>query len=41
LFGSDSHSFDKQKLKELLSNLRRGKMKKATTEEDLRPLYRD
>jgi BatD DUF11 like domain len=39
LFGSESHSFDKQKLKELLSNLRRGKMKQATTEDELRPLY--
>jgi hypothetical protein len=39
LFGTDPDSLDKQKLKELLTNLRRGKIKKATAENQLRPLY--
>ncbi len=41
LFGSGSQVFDKQKLKELLSNLRRGKVKQISTEDDLKALYND
>jgi BatD DUF11 like domain len=40
LFGSTSQSFNKQVIKELLSNLRRGKNQKASTQDELRPLYK-
>ena len=39
LFAANSHHFDKQTLREALGNLRRGKMQKAATENQLRPLY--
>ena len=39
LFAANNHHFDKQVLREALGNLRRGKMQKAATENQLRPLY--
>jgi BatD DUF11 like domain len=41
LFGNTQDSLDKQKLKELLTNLRRGKTKKSSATNELRPLYND